>query len=146
MMANVMQMMTSAIEKQQEAFLKMLEDRDVSLRRHEAVEDNVLVGSGGTGNRIRTEEYRVVGAPRCGKSCSYKSFLGCGPPEFSGSEDPVACVKWIQAVEQAFGSSECGDDPKVRFGYQLLRDTTLSWWTVTQTTLSSTVLAQPSWA
>ncbi|KAI3758383.1 hypothetical protein L6452_05944 [Arctium lappa] len=71
--------------------------------------ENVLVGSRGTGNRVRTEENRVVTAPRSGKSCSYKSFLGCRPPEFSGSEDPVAFVKWIRAVEQAFGSSECGD-------------------------------------
>ncbi|KAI3681175.1 hypothetical protein L6452_35960 [Arctium lappa] len=114
MMTSVMQMVTSAMEKQQEAFLKMLEDRDATLRRHEAVEENMLVGSGGIGNRVRTEEHRVVGAPRSGKSCSYKSFLGCRPPEFSGSDDPVACVKWIQEAEQAFGSSECGDDQKFK--------------------------------
>ncbi|KAI3770363.1 hypothetical protein L6452_01492 [Arctium lappa] len=116
MMAGIMQMVSSAMEKQQEAFLKLLEDRDDSLKRNEAVAENIVVGSGGTGDGIRTEEHRVVGAPRNGKSCSYKSFLGCGPPEFSGSEDPVAYVKWIQVVEQAFDSSECGDDRRVKFG------------------------------
>ncbi|KAI3715134.1 hypothetical protein L6452_22103 [Arctium lappa] len=104
----------------------------------------VLVGSGGTGNRVRTEENRVVSAPRIGKSCSYKSYLGCGPPEFSGSEDPT-CVKWIRAIKQAFGSSECGDDQRVRISTQLLRDTTLTWWNVIQSTLSPTILAQLTW-
>ncbi|KAI3691633.1 hypothetical protein L6452_31432 [Arctium lappa] len=80
------------------------------------------------------------------KSCSYKSFLGCGPPEFFGSDDPVVCVKWIRAVEQAFGSSECGDDQRVRFGTQLMRDTALIWWNIIQSTLSPEVLAQLSWA
>ncbi|KAI3706970.1 hypothetical protein L6452_25092 [Arctium lappa] len=143
MMANVMQMVMTAMEKQQEVFLKMLEDRDASLRRHGAVEENVLTGSGGG---VRTEEHKVVGALKGRKSCFYKYFLGCGPLEFSGSEDPVACVKWIRAVEQAFGSSECGDDQRVRFGTQLLRDTTLTWWNIVQSTLSPTVLAHLSWA
>ncbi|KAI3684984.1 hypothetical protein L6452_34214 [Arctium lappa] len=123
----------------------MLEDRDASLIRHGAVEENVMAGSGGSGSGVATEEHKVVGAPRGGKNCSYKSFLGCGPPEFSGSEDPVACVKWIREVEQAFGSSECGDDQRVRFGTQLLRDTTLTWWNVIQSTLSPSVLAQLTW-
>ncbi|KAI3701767.1 hypothetical protein L6452_27096 [Arctium lappa] len=145
MMANVMQMVTSAMKKHQEVFQKILEDRDASLRRHGAVEENVLTGSKGSGSRVRTEEHRVVGAPRGGMSCSHKSFLGCGPPEFSGSEDLVACVEWIRAVEQAFGSSECGDDQRVRFGTQQLRDTALMWWNVIQSTLSPTVLAQLTW-
>ncbi|KAI3692405.1 hypothetical protein L6452_32220 [Arctium lappa] len=145
MMASVMQMVTSAMEKQQEAFLKMLEDREPSYKRPEAVEENVVGGSGGIENRVRSEEHRVIGTSKGGKSCSYKSFLGCGPPEFSGSEDPITCIKWIRAVEQAFGSSECGDDQRVRFGTQLLRDTALTWWNVIQSTLSPTVLAQLTW-
>ncbi|KAI3758604.1 hypothetical protein L6452_06171 [Arctium lappa] len=88
MMASVMQMVTSAMEKQQETFLKMLEDRDPSSKRPEAMAENVVVGSGGVENRVRSEEHRVIGASKEGKSCSYKSFLGCRPPEFSGSEDP----------------------------------------------------------
>ncbi|KAI3669657.1 hypothetical protein L6452_40976 [Arctium lappa] len=100
----VMQMVTTTMEKQQEVFLKMLEDRDASLRRHGAVEENVLTGAGGSGGGVRAEKHR------------------------------------------AFGSSECGDDQRVRFGTQLLRDTTLTWWNIVQSTLSPTVLAQLSWA
>ncbi|KAI3714562.1 hypothetical protein L6452_21518 [Arctium lappa] len=147
MMASIMQMVSTAMEKQQEAFMKVLEDRDASLKRNETVAENVVVlGSGGADNGVRTEEHKVVGAPRGGKSCSYKSFMGCGPPEFSGSDDPVLCVKWIRVVEQAFGSAECGGDQRVRFGAQLLRDAALIWWDVTQSTFSPTVLAQLSWA
>ncbi|KAI3685704.1 hypothetical protein L6452_34961 [Arctium lappa] len=126
MMASIMQMVSMAMEKQQEAFMKMLEDRDASLKRNEAVAENVVIGSCGTDPGIRTEEHKVVGAQKNGRSCSYKSFLGCGPPEFSGSDDPILCVKWIRAAEQAFGSSECGDDQRVRFGTQLLRDSALT--------------------
>ncbi|KAI3715505.1 hypothetical protein L6452_22489 [Arctium lappa] len=143
MMASVMQLVTTAMEKQQEVFQKMLEDQSASLRRHRAVEENVLTGSD---SGVRTEEPRIVTGQNSGRKCTYKSFLGCGPPEFSGSDDPTLCVKWVRAVEQAFGSSECGDDQRVRFGTQLLRDTTLTWWNIVQSTLSPTVLAQLSWA
>ncbi|KAI3728320.1 hypothetical protein L6452_16954 [Arctium lappa] len=146
MMASIMQMVSTAMEKQQEAFMKMLEDCDTSLIRNEAVVEGVVVGSGGTGPGIRIEEPRLAPGQKSGKICSYKSFLGCGPPEFFGSDDPIVCVKWIRAVEQAFGSAECGDDQRVRFGAQLLRDAALAWWDVTQYTLSPTVLAQLSWA
>ncbi|KAI3673524.1 hypothetical protein L6452_39647 [Arctium lappa] len=138
--------MREEMAKKQEFLLKVIEDRDVNNRRSETVVENIVLGSGGTGPGIKNEESLVVNAPGSGKSCSYKSFLGCGPPEFYGSEDPTMCVKWIRTVEQAFGSSECGDDQRVRFGTQLLRDTALIWWNVIQSTLSPAVLAQLSWA
>ncbi|KAI3757641.1 hypothetical protein L6452_05184 [Arctium lappa] len=146
MMANMMLAMREEMAKQQEFLLKVIENRDVNNRRSETVVENIVAGSGGVSTGVRAEENRIVGAPGGRKSCSYKSFLGCGPPEFSGSDDPILCVKWIRAVEQAFGSSECGDDQRVRFGTQLLRDTALIWWNIIQSTLSPEVLAQLSWA
>ncbi|KAI3715649.1 hypothetical protein L6452_22635 [Arctium lappa] len=145
-MANMMLAMREEMAKQQEFLLKVIEDRDVNNRRSETVVENIVAGSGGAGTGVRAEERRIVNAPGSGNSCSYKSFLGCGPPEFSGSDDPIMCVKWIRAVEQAFGFSECGDDQRVRFGTQLLRDTALIWWNVIQSTLTPAVLAQLSWA
>ncbi|KAI3746349.1 hypothetical protein L6452_08779 [Arctium lappa] len=146
LMASMMLAMREEMAKQQEFLLKVIEDRDVNNRRSETVVENIVAVSGGTGTGVRVEERRIGNAPGSGKSCSYKSFLGCGPPEFSGSDDPVMCVKWIRAVEQAFGSSECGDEQRVQFGTQLLRDTALIWWNVIQSTLSPAVLAQLSWA
>ncbi|KAI3685416.1 hypothetical protein L6452_34658 [Arctium lappa] len=125
----------------------VIEDHDVSNKRIETIAENIeVIGSGGTGHVIRTEEPITVEARQGKIACSYKTFLCCRPPEFSGSEDPVACIKWIQEIEQAFGSSKCGDDQKVRFSSQMLRDTALTLWNVTQSTLSPTVLAQLSWA
>ncbi|KAI3669693.1 hypothetical protein L6452_41033 [Arctium lappa] len=146
LMASMMLAMREEMAKQQEFLLKVIDDRDVNNRRSETVVKNIVAGSGGAGTGVRAEERRIFNAPGSGKSCSYKSFLGCGPPEFSGSDDPIMCVKWIRAVEQAFGSFECGDDQRVRFGTQLLRDTALIWWNVIQSTLTPAVLAQLSWA
>ncbi|KAI3696894.1 hypothetical protein L6452_29499 [Arctium lappa] len=146
LLASVMLAMREEMAKQQEFLLKAMEDRDVNHRRSETVVENAVVGSGNDGIRVTAVERRSSEAPGNRKGCSYKSFLGCGPPEFFGSDDPVVCVKWIRAVEQAFGSSECGDDQRVRFGTQLLRDTALIWWNIIQTTLSPEVLAQLSWA
>ncbi|KAI3715241.1 hypothetical protein L6452_22214 [Arctium lappa] len=146
MMASMMLAMREEMAKQQEFLLKVIEDRNVNNRRSETVVENIVASPGVAGTGVRAEEYGIVGAPGNRKSCSYKSFLGCGPPEFSGSDDPILCVKWIRAVEQAFGSSECGDDQRVWFGTQLLRDTALIWWNVFQSTLSPVVLAQLSWA
>ena len=49
MMETMMKTMHEAMVRQQEQFMKILEDRDVSNRRHEIVADNAgNVGSGGT--------------------------------------------------------------------------------------------------
>ncbi|KAI3678392.1 hypothetical protein L6452_37682 [Arctium lappa] len=146
LLASVMLAMREEMAKQQEFLLKAMEDRDVNHRRSETVVENVVVGSGDEGIRVTAVERRSSEAPGNRKSCSYKSFLSRGPPEFFGSDDPAVCVKWIRAVEQAFGSSECGDDQRVRFDTQLLRDTALIWWNIVQSTLSPEVLAQLSWA
>ncbi|KAI3669066.1 hypothetical protein L6452_40287 [Arctium lappa] len=87
MIANFLQMMNTAMDKRDERLMKMSEDRDAGNRRPEAVADNTLMGSGGTGN----------------------------PSEFSGATNPVACMKWFQEIELAFKSSECRETQKVRF-------------------------------
>ncbi|KAI3758661.1 hypothetical protein L6452_06230 [Arctium lappa] len=145
LMASMMLAIREEMAKQQEFLLKVIEDRAVNNRRSETVVENIIAGSGGAITGVRAEENRIVGAPRNKNSCSYKSFLGCRPPEFFCFDDPVVCVKWIRAIEQAFGSSECGDDQRVQFGTQLLRDTALIWWNVIQSTLTPVVLAQLSW-
>ncbi|KAI3678320.1 hypothetical protein L6452_37607 [Arctium lappa] len=102
MVASVMQMVTSAMDNQQEVFLKMLEERDASLRRPEVVAENAVAGSGRTGDGIRTEWVLAIETGPASKGCSYKSFMGCKPPEFAGADDPVACMRWLREIEQAF--------------------------------------------
>ncbi|KAI3684865.1 hypothetical protein L6452_34092 [Arctium lappa] len=121
-------MMNEAMAKHQESLLKIFDDRDVSNRRNETVAENIqVIVFGGTVHVNQTEEPIINEVSQGKRACSYKSFLCCKPPEFSGSEDPVACMKWIQGIKQGFNSSECEEGQRVRFGSQMLRDTTLTW-------------------
>ncbi|KAJ9542042.1 hypothetical protein OSB04_028548 [Centaurea solstitialis] len=81
---NVMKAVTEAMTKQQESFARILEERDASHRRHEAVGENAGIGSGDAAVVVVTEETRTLGDKEKakGRGCSYKNFLGCKPPEF----------------------------------------------------------------
>ncbi|KAI3730124.1 hypothetical protein L6452_18800 [Arctium lappa] len=96
MMDRMIQAMNAAMAQQ----LKLLEDRDANNRRHEAVAKNIVVaGSGGTGPAIPSNQIPTSEARHTPKDCTFKAFLGCRPPEFKGSNDPVACMNWIREME-----------------------------------------------
>ncbi|KAI3772680.1 hypothetical protein L6452_03872 [Arctium lappa] len=56
---SMMQAMNSAMAQQQEFFMKLLEDRDTSHRRTEAMAENAVNGSGGGPTVIGTEEHAI---------------------------------------------------------------------------------------
>ncbi|KAI3758507.1 hypothetical protein L6452_06072 [Arctium lappa] len=145
LLASIMQMMNSAMDKRDEKLLKILEDRDTSNRRHETVEDNAVLGSGGADNAVGTEEHAVRADRGKERGCSFKTFLCSRAPEFLGTTDPLACIKWIQDVEMAFESSECADAQRVKFASQLLRGDALSWWNITRRALTPEILAKLPW-
>ncbi|KAI3710291.1 hypothetical protein L2E82_40069 [Cichorium intybus] len=60
--------------------------------------------------------------------CTYKSFLGCKPKEFSGTDDPVKAMEWIMHIEKVFRVSKCADDDKVEFATNQLTSGALHWW------------------
>ncbi|KAI3707651.1 hypothetical protein L6452_26278 [Arctium lappa] len=144
MMDRMMQAMNAAMAQQQEMFMKLLEDRDASNRRPETVEENViLAGSRGSEPVVPSNETPPPGPP---KTCTFKTFLGCRPTEFKGTDDPLVCMNWVREMEQAFRSSECGESQKAIFGSQMLRGTALSWWNVYSSSVEATVLAKLSWS
>ncbi|KAI3757500.1 hypothetical protein L6452_05040 [Arctium lappa] len=144
MMDRMMQAMNAAMAQQQEMFMKLLEDRDASNRRPETVAENVIVaGSGGSEPVVPPNEIPPPGPP---KACTFKTFLGCRPPEFKGTDDPLLCMNWVREMEQAFRSSECGEGQKAIFGSQMLRGTSLTWWNVYSSSVEATVLAKLSWS
>ncbi|KAI3735955.1 hypothetical protein L6452_15482 [Arctium lappa] len=146
MMERMMQAMNAAMAQQQEAFLKLLDDRDANPRRHETVEENLVVaGSGGSGPVVPSNETPLPETRQPSKVYTFKAFLGCRPPEFKGTDDPVACMNWIREIEQAFRSSECGESQKAIFGSQMLRGAALTWWNAYSTSVEATVLAKLSW-
>ncbi|XP_024974823.1 uncharacterized protein LOC112512929 [Cynara cardunculus var. scolymus] len=147
MMGTMMDVMNRAMAQQQEFFMKLLEDRDANNRKHEAIAENITIGgSGGTGNGIPTQELVTIEARQIGRVCSYKTFLCCKPPEFVGSDDPVACMNWLREIEQAFRACDCDEEQKVKFGSQMLRGAALTWWNIVISTIEVTELTKMSWA
>ncbi|KAI3734991.1 hypothetical protein L6452_14474 [Arctium lappa] len=89
MMDRMMHAMNAAMAQQQEMFLKLLEDRDASNRRHEAVAENIVVaGSGGIGPAIPSNETPTPEARQASKACTFKAFLGSR----DGSSFPIERV------------------------------------------------------
>ncbi|KAI3685861.1 hypothetical protein L6452_35122 [Arctium lappa] len=116
-------------------------------RRHETVGENVIIaGSGGTGPVISPVVTATLGVSRAARTCTFKAFLGCRPPEFKGSDNPLDCIAWVREMEQAFRSSECGEEQRVIFGSRMLRGIALTWWDVYSASLESSVLDQLSWS
>ncbi|KAJ9542955.1 LOW QUALITY PROTEIN: hypothetical protein OSB04_029461 [Centaurea solstitialis] len=141
MFDNVMKAVNEAMNKQQESFVKMLEDREASQRRNEAVGENAGNGSGDAEALVVTEETRITGDKEKerakAKGGSYKNFLGCKPPEFRGCSEPM---------EMAFEASECDDSQRVKFASHLLKGEALTWWNLTRSSLTPEVYARLSWA
>ncbi|KAJ9555800.1 hypothetical protein OSB04_010414 [Centaurea solstitialis] len=150
MLDNVMKAVNEAMSKQQESFMKLLEDRDTSNRRHETVGENAATASGDAEVVVVIEETRVTGdkakEKAQAKGCSYKNFLGCKPPEFRGCSDPVVCLNWLREMEMAFEASECDSSQRVKFASHLLKGETLTWWNLTRSSLTPEVYARLSWA
>ncbi|GJT28233.1 putative reverse transcriptase domain-containing protein [Tanacetum coccineum] len=59
---------------------------------------------------------------------TYRDFTACDVPKFDGMLDPIACTKWLLAVEGAFRTSGCKEKNKVNFASNFLRDSAKMWW------------------
>ncbi|KAI3677500.1 hypothetical protein L6452_36764 [Arctium lappa] len=129
----------------EDPIIQEADPQDASNRRHETVGDNAVMGSGGVDNAVGTEEHAIRAEKKKEGGCSFKSFLCSRAPEFSGTTDPLACMKWIQEVEMAFEASECADTQRVKFASQILRGDALTWWNVTRRVLTPEVLDKITW-
>ncbi|GJZ45634.1 hypothetical protein Tco_0593230 [Tanacetum coccineum] len=59
---------------------------------------------------------------------TYRDFTACDVPKFDGTLDPIACTKWLSAVEGAFRTNCCKEKNKVNFASNFLRDSAKMWW------------------
>ncbi|KAJ9542385.1 LOW QUALITY PROTEIN: hypothetical protein OSB04_028891 [Centaurea solstitialis] len=57
-----------------------------------------------------------------GRNVTFKDFMACQPPLFEGRKDPIACFRWVAAVEGAFRTSGCPGEMKVFYVVNLLRN------------------------
>ncbi|KAJ9539354.1 hypothetical protein OSB04_032087 [Centaurea solstitialis] len=62
------------------------------------------------------------------RASTFKDFMACQPPHFEGKKDPIACYRWVAAVEGAFRTSGCPDVMKVVYAVNLLRNAGKDWW------------------
>ncbi|KAJ9541425.1 hypothetical protein OSB04_027931 [Centaurea solstitialis] len=62
------------------------------------------------------------------RASTFKDFMACQPPHFEGKKDPIACYRWVAAVEGAFRTSGCPDAMKVVYAVNLLRNAGKDWW------------------
>ncbi|KAJ9558544.1 hypothetical protein OSB04_013158 [Centaurea solstitialis] len=63
-----------------------------------------------------------------GRAVTFKDFMACQPPHFEGRKDPIACFRWVAAVEGAFRTSGCPEGMKVFYAVNLLRNAGKEWW------------------
>ncbi|KAD5802665.1 hypothetical protein E3N88_14025 [Mikania micrantha] len=59
---------------------------------------------------------------------SYKSFVGCKPPSFSGNEGAVGLIQWIEKMETTLDISSCPEHHKVRYSAGSFNKRALTWW------------------
>ncbi|KAJ9542318.1 hypothetical protein OSB04_028824 [Centaurea solstitialis] len=62
------------------------------------------------------------------RSSTFKDFMACQPPHYEGRKDPIACSRWVAAVEAAFRTCGCPEGMKVFYAANLLRDAGKDWW------------------
>ncbi|KAD3640048.1 hypothetical protein E3N88_29271 [Mikania micrantha] len=59
---------------------------------------------------------------------SYKSFVGCKPRSFSGSEGAVGLIQWIEKIETTLDLCSCPEHHKVRYSAGTFNKRALAWW------------------
>ncbi|KAD4385747.1 hypothetical protein E3N88_25916 [Mikania micrantha] len=59
---------------------------------------------------------------------SYKSFVGCKPPSFSGSEGAVGLIQWIEKIETTLDLCSCPEHHKVCYSAGTFNKRALTWW------------------
>ena len=52
---------------------------------------------------------------------NFKDFKAVGPPEFSGTTDPIAAQTWVKEMEKAFIISRVAEEQKTAFATYLMK-------------------------
>ncbi|KAK9079891.1 hypothetical protein SSX86_001564 [Deinandra increscens subsp. villosa] len=62
------------------------------------------------------------------KGSSFKDFMACKPPQYTGDPDPIASHRWVTNVEGVIKRSHCDAADQVIFATGLLVDRAKDWW------------------
>ena len=58
----------------------------------------------------------------------FREFSNTKPPEFDGTQDPIAAMRWIADIEGCFYTCSCPEHLRVRFALNQLRLGAKDWW------------------
>ncbi|KAK1419615.1 hypothetical protein QVD17_28835 [Tagetes erecta] len=62
------------------------------------------------------------------EGCTYRTFQGCKPTEFYGTEGAIAAVRWLEKTESVLAISKCAETDKVLFASNLFNGEAMEWW------------------
>lgn len=62
----------------------------------------------------------------------FEKFLKRGPPEFTGTEDPLVADDWIVRMEKIFRVFECSGRQRVQLAAYMFRSVAEDWWRTVQ--------------
>ena len=83
--------------------------------------------------------------PQGGDALLFREFSNTKPPEFDGTQDPVAAMRWISDIEGCFFTCSSPEHLKVRFALNQLRLGTKDWWKFVTAHYSPAELSAVTW-
>ncbi|GKF84821.1 hypothetical protein Tco_0249719, partial [Tanacetum coccineum] len=73
------------------------------------------------------EDHDTEGSSSSG-GCSHKTFMSGKPHSFNGTKGVVGLTRWMEKMEQVFGTCKCAEQDKVVYAASTFEGRALTWW------------------
>ena len=83
--------------------------------------------------------------PQGGDSLLFREFSNTKPPEFDGTQDPIAAMRWIVDIEGCFYMCSCPEHLRVRFALNQLRLGAKDWWKFVTANFTLAEISEVTW-
>ncbi|GJR61805.1 putative reverse transcriptase domain-containing protein [Tanacetum coccineum] len=93
-------------------------ERIIADRVAQAIEDH---------DKKRASSSNTEGSSSSG-GCSHKTFMSGKPHSFNGTEGVVGLTRWMEKMEQVFGTCKCAEQDKVVYAASTFEGRALTWW------------------
>ena len=80
--------------------------------------------------RVACPEQAVIPIQEVDPNVIYKKLLKRGPPEFTGTEDPLVADDWIVRMEKIFRAFECTGRQRVQLANYMLHSVAEDRWRI----------------
>ncbi|GKA89342.1 putative reverse transcriptase domain-containing protein, partial [Tanacetum coccineum] len=93
-------------------------EKIISDRVAQAIEDH---------EKKRASSSNAKGSSSTG-GCSHKTFMSGKPLSFNGIKGVVGLTRWLEKMEQVFGTCKCAEQDKVVYAASTFESRALTWW------------------